>query len=60
MTNGEAGTDISAFAALVSPIWLPALHTASEFAALILPILGASWLALQIGVKIYHTYKGPR
>lgn len=53
MTSGEIVTDTGAVAALTSPVWLPALHTASEFAALILPILGATWLLLQIVLKIY-------
>ena len=58
MTNGETITDTGAVAALASPLWLPALHTASEVAALILPILGASWLVIQIGLKLYLAYKG--
>lgn len=53
MTNGEVVTDTGAIAAVVSPLWLPALHTASEVAALVLPILGATWLAVQIAIKIY-------
>lgn len=53
MTNGEVVTDTGALAAVVSPLWLPALHTASEVAALVLPILGATWLAVQIAIKIY-------
>lgn len=60
MTNGEAVTDTGALAALVSPVWLPALHTASEVAALVLPILGATWLAVQIAIKLYVFYKGRR
>lgn len=57
MTNGEAITDTGAVAALASPLWLPALHTASEIAALVLPILGAAWLAVQIVLKLYLFYK---
>lgn len=57
MTNGEVVTDTGAVAALVSPIWLPALHTASEVAALVLPILGATWLILQIAIKLYVFWK---
>jgi hypothetical protein len=48
MTVGEIVTDTGATAALTSPLWLPSLHSVSEFAALILPILGAVWLVLQI------------
>lgn len=43
-------------AALSSPWWLPWVQSLSEIAALILPILGALWLAVQIGVKIHTTY----
>ena len=57
MTNGEIVTDTGAVAALASPLWLPALHTASEVAALILPILGATWLAVQIIIKLHQTLK---
>jgi hypothetical protein len=53
MTTHEIVTDAAAAGAVASPIWLPTLHQASEFAAMILPILGALWLALQIGLKIY-------
>lgn len=58
MTNGEIITDTGAVAAVVSPVWLPALHTASDVAALVLPILGATWLAVQIILKLWLVYKG--
>lgn len=57
MTNGEVVTDTGAVAAIVSPLWLPALHTASEIAALILPILGATWLIVQIIIKLHQALK---
>jgi hypothetical protein len=57
MTNGEIVTDTGAIAAIASPLWLPALHTASEVAALILPILGATWLAVQIIIKLHQAIK---
>lgn len=57
MTNGEIVTDTGAVAAIASPLWLPALHTASEVAALILPILGATWLAVQIIIKLHQALK---
>lgn len=41
-------TNVTAGAALVSPWWLPALQGVSEFASIILPILGAAWLVVQI------------
>lgn len=54
MTSGEVVTDTGAVAAIVSPIWLPALHQLSEVAALLLPIAGVIWLVVQIAVKLYH------
>ncbi len=60
MTHTEVATNSSAIAALVSPAWLPALHIASDVAALVLPILGALWLALQITLKLHHLYKRRR
>lgn len=46
MTNTIAG------GAIISPWWLPNLSTISEFAALMLPILGCAWLIVQIVLKI--------
>lgn len=43
-----------ASAAVTSPWWLPPLGQLSDIAALVLPILGAAWLAVQIGVKLYE------
>lgn len=54
MTSGEIVTDTGAVAAIASPLWLPALHTVSEVAALVLPIIGVLWLCLQIVIKIYQ------
>jgi hypothetical protein len=54
MTHGEIVTDTGAVAAIVSPWWLPALHSVSDVAALILPILGVLWLCLQIVVKLHQ------
>lgn len=56
MTNGEVVTDTGAVAAIASPWWLPALHDVSQFAAEWLPILGAVWLVVQIGVKVHTAY----
>ena len=42
-------TNASAAVAVISPWWLPLLKSTSEYAALILPILGVLWLAVQIG-----------
>lgn len=40
-------TDSVAVAAVASPVWLPALQQVSEVAALLLPIGGLLWLAVQ-------------
>jgi len=52
MTQGEVVTDTGAVAAVLSPWWLPALHDVSQIAALLLPIAGVVWLAVQIIDKI--------
>jgi hypothetical protein len=59
MTHGEIVTDTGAVAAIASPWWLPALHSVSDVAALVLPILGVLWLCLQIVVKL-HQVKRPK
>ena len=41
-------TNVTAGAAIVSPWWLPALQGVSEFASVVLPILGVAWLVIQI------------
>ena len=52
-------TDVTAVAALASPVWLQWLHGAtsimSDFAALWLPIFGLVWLCVQIWAKIVTT-----
>ena len=47
----ERVTDGAAVGAVSSPFWLHFLTPVSEFAALVLPIVGALWIVLQI---IYH------
>jgi hypothetical protein len=49
-------TNTGAVVAFVSPIWLPTLQSVSETAALILPIIGVAWLAMQISIKLYTIY----
>jgi len=44
----NASTNIAAAGAVVSPWWLPVLKTASEGAAMLLPIVGLLWLGIQI------------
>lgn len=46
-----------AVGAVISPWWLPSLHKLSIVAAEFAPILGASWLILQIVVKLYEMYR---
>jgi hypothetical protein len=41
-----------ALASVISPAWLPYLTEMSSFAALLAPILGVLWLAVQIYSKI--------
>jgi len=50
----ESANKGAAVAAVTSPWWLPVLHSISEVAALVLPILGVLWLCVQIVVKLYH------
>jgi hypothetical protein len=50
-------TDTASVVAIASPWWLPLLKETSEVAAYILPILGAIWLATQIGWKWYRELK---
>jgi hypothetical protein len=38
--------------AVISPAWLPLIETASQYAALLLPILGVIWLGVQIFFKV--------
>ena len=47
----------AAVAAVISPWWLPILHSTSEAAALILPIIGVLWLVIQIMVFLYRAGK---
>lgn len=57
ITVTDAVTGTGAIAAVVSPFWLPLLHTTSEIAALLLPVFGTIWLAVQIGLKLWTHYK---
>lgn len=50
-TSVEHTTAAVAVSAVSSPVWLPWLHTASDGAALIAPILGTVWLVVQIVSK---------
>ena len=52
LTPMETTNATIATAAVVSPFWLPWLQSASEFAAMLAPILGAIWFMVQIYAKI--------
>lgn len=53
----DSVVNVGAAGAFISPLWLPKLEQASFIAAKIAPILGVSWLALQIIVKLWDTYR---
>ncbi|WP_167498776.1 hypothetical protein [Mesorhizobium sp. M2D.F.Ca.ET.223.01.1.1] len=48
----EKVTNVIAAGAAVSPWWMPSLASVSQTAALLLPILGVVWLAVQIYWKV--------
>lgn len=50
--NVDNTTTAVAAGAVTSPFWLPWLHTASEIAATVAPILGAIWMVVQITTTI--------
>lgn len=56
----QSSTNVGAVAATISPWWLPHLHTISEGAAELLPIMGVCWLVVQIVSKLYTTYHTPK
>lgn len=58
--TAETATTAAAGAAIASPFWLPNVHTVSEAAAEILPILGAIWLIVQIVTKIIEVRRKSR
>lgn len=53
----ENTTNVTAFGAVTTPFWLPALNTASEIAGTVAPILGALWLTVQIVAKCADIYR---
>jgi hypothetical protein len=55
--NHENATTVGAVGAILSPAWLPELHNISAMAAELAPILGVLWLVVQIGTKLYVTYR---
>lgn len=53
-TINDTGSTLVAGAAVVSPVWLPMIEESSKMAGLLLPILGCTFLVIQI---IYHIWK---
>lgn len=53
----ENTTNAIAAAAVASPWWLPTFADVSHGAALLLPVLGVVWLAVQIIFKITERKK---
>lgn len=47
----DKATDVVAAAAVTSPIWHSWMEQISQWAGLMLPILGCIWLAVQIYFK---------
>lgn len=45
-------TTAGAGAAVVSPWWLPVIHHINAGAAWLLPVLGCTWLIIQIAYKL--------
>jgi hypothetical protein len=43
--------------AALSPWWLPAVHTISDVAAYLLPVMGVVWLGVQIATKLIEFRK---
>lgn len=50
-------TTSAAVAMTLSYWWLPALKAASEFAGIVVPILGAIWLIVQIVTRVMEFYR---
>lgn len=57
MTTEKITTWVAA-GAVVSPAWLPSLQATSQVAALLLPIFGVIWLAVQIYFKVREYRRG--
>ena len=51
-TTGEKVGGVVSTAAITSPIWLQYIKPYSEIAAVFVPILGCTYLSLQIGFKL--------
>lgn len=53
----DTTTNTVATAMVTTPFWLPWLHTSSEVAATVTPILGAIWLLVQISSKLHNALR---
>ena len=53
MSNHDQMTNGVAAAAASSPLWLPSLEQISTVSAQLLPVLGVTWLIIQIVLKLY-------
>jgi len=51
-------TTTIALGSITSPLWLPRIADVSAFAATLMPILGVTWLVIQIVSKIHEMRKG--
>lgn len=52
LATHDITSNIIASLAVISPAWLPTLSSVSAEAALLLPIMGVIWLAVQIFAKL--------
>ena len=57
MEKLENVTSVAAACAVFSPLWL---HTLSDGAQFLLPILGVVWLLVQIYFKLTSLFRGKR
>ena len=55
--TGETVTNMTAAVAAASPWWLPYLEQSSQAASLWLPILGATWLLVQLVLKLEQRFR---
>jgi hypothetical protein len=56
--NADNLTNTVAVGAIASPWWLKMLTEVSEFAAMVLPILGVAWLLIKM-VAYFRNWKKP-
>lgn len=54
----ERVTTVVAAAAVGAPLWLPSIKQVSDVSGLLMPILGVTWLVIQIISKLHEMRKG--